>query len=185
MGLSEKKNVFIYYILPFFILLLLVVGVVYPLFLGVQQKSSKIISIKKKEKIIENLKCYQDKEKIKEDMEKIDSLFTDSQAPINLIQFWEETAKENNLLLEVNSVSLKSDKEDLWKSIGFQMNLLGDYISFLKFLGKIEYSPFLMKVQQITINSVEKEKLNKKEEKTNLSKNNLIKAVVVLKVFVK
>ncbi len=185
MNLGGKKGIFVYYFLPFCIIIVLIGGVAYPLFLGVQQKISKIVSIKKEEKIIGSIKYCQEKEDIRKDIEKINSIFIDGQAPINLIQFWEKTARENDLLLDVNSISLKSNKKDLWKSIGFQINLVGNYVNFLKFLEKIEYGPFLMKTQRITINLVKKEKLDKEKKEIDLSDDNLIKAVVVTKVFVK
>jgi len=90
-------------------------------------------------------------EDIEGELKKIDQLFVSSEVPIDLIKFWEEAARESNLSIEISPTSLNIAEEDIWDSLGFQINSIGSFPDFLKFLEKTETGPYLIEVQNLTI----------------------------------
>lgn len=138
------------------IVLLLVAFIISPLFEQLQRISGEFILAKKELLLSEGEigKSEQFKEryqKIKSDIDKIDQLFINPEVPLNLIEFWEKTAENTNLFIEISPTSLKSSEQDPWNSMGFRVNVVGLFPDFLKFLQKMETGPYLIEVQNITV----------------------------------
>ncbi len=137
--------------------MLLVSFVIVPLFRRIEKNLAELINIKKElvmsERQAGKFEQFRDMYKEMEpDLDKIDQLFVDPDVPINLIEFWEKTASDCNLLISVSPASLKQEKNDSWDSIGFQINLTGSFVDFSKFLEKTEANSYLIEAQSLVLN---------------------------------
>jgi len=172
--MTAIKKIFFSIIIFGVLTIFLIIFCIFPFLKQIQNNSKEFISEKKKvilltqkrEKLqeLENFyKTYQS------DYNKIENLFIDSQSPIEFIQFLEQTATNSGVQLEILSTKIsQKTKEDFWPSLSFQLSLSGDFPDFLKFLRKLENSPYLIEFLDLNI---------KKESK--------IKAELSIKVFSK
>ena len=100
-------------------------------------------------------------------LEKIDTLFVEKENPIEFIEFLEKTANNSNLSLEISSLSSQKIESDPsagsgqapWNSLNLQLNTQAQFPDFLKFLEKIENSPYLIEVSNLNIKKTTKESL--------------------------
>lgn len=129
--------------------------VVYPVLSGVRRNSQELIFAKKElvsfkaetEEFEQSKKVYKS---LETDLEKMDQLFIDPDVPVDLVRFWRETAKDSGLLIDISPTSLGASETVLWDSIGFRLSLIGSFPKFLKFLEKIETSPHLIEIQNLS-----------------------------------
>jgi len=125
-----------------------------PLFFGNREIIDKIIAEKKCMVSFENEvaiaeqfeKGYSDWEF---NPEEIDKFLASADAPIDLIKFFENTARENNLLINISPCPVIKLEEDSWESMGFGLELTGSFLNFSRFLEKIENSNYFIQVQKI------------------------------------
>jgi len=141
---------------------------VYPFLKEIREDSAEIVEIKRniissKDKISRFGEIEKTYESLKGDLEKTEELFVASQAPINLIQFWEKTAAESNISIDISPFTLMSPETDPWNSISFQLNLDGSFSNFLKFLEKIENGPYLIEIKNLAIKKQSKKEPEAKE----------------------
>lgn len=85
-------------------------------------------------------------------LEKIDQLFVDSKNPVSFIEFLEKISSDS----QINSVialqsSLQKEKVSGWQYLTFNISCDGDYLKTLKFLERLENSPYLIEVSNIAI----------------------------------
>jgi len=157
--MNPKKKIIIFSLIFGIASISLVCFAIYPLFKGIKSNSEELIIAKresillqdKTEKIEQFRKTYED---LRPDLEKIDHLFTDSEAPIDLIKFLKKTAEDCELLNNISSVSVRTAETDPWSSLGFQITLDGFLPNFLKFLEKIETAPYLIETQKLAVKKV-------------------------------
>jgi hypothetical protein len=158
--------------LAIFIILsiILILFVIYPLFKEIKINSEDLISKKQNltllEKKIENLKQYQAIwAEIEPNLEKIDKLFIDPEVPVEFISFLEETARDCNLSVEISPLPASKITEDPWPSLLFQISTTASFSKFLKFLEKLETSPYLIKIQNLNTRRLTEKDLELKEFK--------------------
>ncbi len=89
---------------------------------------------------------YQDK------INKLDTSFVSKEAPVDFIEFLEKQAKKQNLKITLSSTALKTSQKEALLAVGFRAVLIGDFPDALIFLQKMEKSPWLVKVEQVSIN---------------------------------
>jgi Tfp pilus assembly protein PilO len=154
MTITKKINLSI---ITFAILvILLVVFIIFPLFREIKDNSRELISQKEslatlEEKIgnLEKFKIlYKELEQI---LEKIDNLFINSEVPVEFISFLETTAENCQQKIEISPTSAKKSEKELWSSLTFQIASTGSFPNFLKFLEKLETSPYLIEIKNINI----------------------------------
>ncbi len=163
--MNPKKKIIVFSLIFGIASLSLICFVIYPLFKGIKKNSEELIIAKRESillqgktgKIEQFRKTYED---LRPDLEKIDHLFIDSEAPIDLIKFLKKTAEDSDLSNNISSVSVKTAETDPWSSLGFQVTLKGFLPDFLKFLEKIETTPYLIEVQNLAIKKVNGSGLN-------------------------
>lgn len=85
---------------------------------------------------------------------KLESSFVSQEAPIEFIEFLEQEALKQGLKLSLSSVGVVSEKKGSRPTIGFKATLTGEFPDTLVFLKKIEKSPWLIKVEQVSIDRV-------------------------------
>ena len=184
--MENKQKIIINLIIFGIITLVLIIVVVFPLLKEIKKNSGEIISVRKEivlsktqaEKFEEYREIY---EKLTPDLEKIDNLFVNPELPIDLIEFWEKTAADSNLLIDISPALPKSAETDSWDSIGFRVILTSSFSNFSKFLEKIEASPYLIEIQNLVIKRIEKGEFRLEEQELTPSED--ISATLVIKVF--
>ena len=159
---------------------------VYPFLKGIREDSAEIVEIKRniissKDKISRFGEIEKTYESLKGDLEKTEEFFVASQVPINLIQFWEKTAAESNISIDISPFISMSPETDPWNSISFQLNLDGSFSSFLKFLEKIENGPYLIEIKSLAIR---KQSKKEPEAKENLLPGN-VTVTLLTKIYTK
>lgn len=107
------------------------------------------ISFKNKLDMVEEIE--KERAILSQNLRVAESLFTDYDVPVNLIRFWEKTARECDLKIDINPIS--SGKSDYfnWKTMQFEISLAGDYSEILRFITKIESGPFLAQSQNLIL----------------------------------
>ncbi len=152
----SQNKITISLIIFFFSVILLIIFVIYPLFGEIKENSKELILQKKNmttlQLKIENLENFKSLyEKYRPSLEKIDNLFVDPEVPIEFIAFLEKTAEETQIEIKISPVSLKKSTDDLWSFIAFQITSNSSFPNFLKFLEKLETSPYLVRIQNLSI----------------------------------
>ena len=166
----------------------LIVFLIYPLFKEIKNNSEDLISKKQNllslEAKIENLEKFQSLwQEIEPNFKKIDQLFIDPEVPVEFISFLETTARDCEVPIEISSALPSKIEEDPWPSLFFQISSTTSFSKFLRFLAKIETSPYLIEIQNLnTRRLTEKELKLKGFEKFSLSD---IKTTFSIKIYTK
>lgn len=186
--MNPKKKIIIISVIFGIIFLTLICFIIYPLFKGIKRNSQEIITVKKElisfQKATDNFgKLKETYKELEPTLEKIDKIFIDPKIPIDLIKFWEETAKEAELSIDISPLSAKTDKSDPWNSMDFQLIITGYFSNFLKFLEKVEAAPYLFEIQNLAVQKFKEGELNIGEIK-QVSQDK-IRAVLLIKVYTK
>ena len=134
--------------------LLLIVFVVSPLLQGIDQEAENLISQKRLlaelERKTENIKKFQaSQETYQANLEKINQLFINAEEPVGFIEFLEREANNSNLSIEIEPISVKEIKTDPWPSTNFELSLIGSFSNVLRFMGKLESSPYLVSLSNL------------------------------------
>ncbi|MFH1308488.1 MAG: hypothetical protein ABIH51_00560 [Patescibacteria group bacterium] len=185
--LFNKKKLIILSIfgLVFLVLFFLII---YPLLRGIKKDSENYVTAKKDLVLfrgnIDNLKKIKQNNEIwKPNINKIDDLFIDSKILVDFIKFLEKIARDSNVLIDISPGELILGKDDSWSSMNFQIIARGSFIGFSEFFEKIEASPYLINVQNLTIEKIADSKL-KSENYLGFNSND-IRAVISIKAYAK
>ncbi len=186
--MGNKQKIIINLIIFGIIILVLIIVVGFPLLKGIKKNSEEIIKVMKEivlsktqvEKFEEYRETYK---KLTPDLEKIDNLFVNPEVPIDLIKFWEKTAADSNLLIDISPALSKSAETDPWNFIGFRVILTGSFPNLSKFLEKTEAGSYLIEIQNLVIKRLtEKDITSKEYEQFSLDDVN---TALLIKVFAK
>jgi len=173
------------------IVLILIFVLIYPSLKGLKQASSNFVEIKRELALfhcraeeIQNLKS--DYKEIERDLEKTEGFFVDAGVPIGLIEFWEETALNSGITINIAPISSRSkedNKKDKWNSMIFRLNSIGSFPDFLRFLEKIEVGSYLIEIEDLSIRKLTSSDIGFDNYK-NFSIND-VKTILTVKVFIK
>ena len=135
--------------------LILIFGV-YPIFKDIEKNSEELVNQKKELVILEAQITNLEKFKIvyknlEEILERIQGLFVDARVPVDFIRFLENTAEGCSLDISISPTSSGKFSSDYWQSLIFQISSRGSFSNFLRFLEKLENSPYLIEVQSLNI----------------------------------
>ncbi len=83
-------------------------------------------------------------------------------APIELIKFFEDTARDVGLLIDISPASVLKTGSDPWDSIGFSVELIGDFSSAMKFLEKIENGHYFIETTKFNAKSITQKDISHK-----------------------
>jgi len=195
--MAITKRIHLTLIIFSFLIILIIVFIVFPLFRGIKNNSKELI-VQKEEFIaleakITNLEKFKVLyAELQHFLKEIDNLFVDSRVPVEFISFLEKTSERCQLQIEILPTSDKKTEKDSWPYLTFQITPTGSFPDFLKFLEKLENSSYLVEIQNININKLtgsEESKLSSspfavaREDKEQSASN--IKAAFSVKVFVK
>lgn len=157
MKIKKQANISI---LIFLVLIILVsLASVYPLLRSIQSSSRKMVSEKNRflelDERIASLERFRLVYKnLQEILGKMDALFVRSELPVEFIDFLERTARSCSLNIEISPVSFSKDAADAWPSIGFQIISSGSFASLQLFLEKLENSPFLVGIGNLSVSKL-------------------------------
>ncbi|MBI3631460.1 MAG: hypothetical protein HY219_01160 [Candidatus Staskawiczbacteria bacterium] len=136
---------------------------IYPILKDIENSSNEILMDKGMAVSINEQKVQLDNFKKKYNdynynLEKINQLFVDSKDPIDFIKFLEKTAKDSGISAGVKMDVVLSTKEtDNLPVIISNISATGKFLDLLKFSEKLDASPYLMKIKNMTIKSLPKE----------------------------
>jgi Tfp pilus assembly protein PilO len=154
MNLKNKFQISIIAFLAAFILML--VFVVFPLFGDIRDNSRELAMSRKKfgdlEAEIENIERFKViYEGLEQFLGKVDNLFVDEEVPVDFITFFESTAQESKIAIDIHPTSEGRSKGDPWDSLSFQISCRGTFPDFMAFVEKLENSPYLIEMKNIII----------------------------------
>jgi len=168
--MGTKKKIILISVVSGIIGLAFIFFLIYPLFRKIVKSSQDIVEIRKEIVLSQGeagglSQIKKDFGELKPDLEKISSLFVDSEAPVGLIEFLEKTAATSGVSIEIRPINLKESKKDYWGFIGFQITTVGSSDNSLRFLEKLEVAPYLVEIQSIVINKLTEQDLESQKYK--------------------
>jgi hypothetical protein len=96
-------------------------------------------------------------------LERVEKSFVAKDAPIEFIEFLEKEARTFNLFIKISPSEALPTKEDPWIPVGFSVSVGGEFSNCLKFLERLEKSPFLIAISQLNIVRISEKNLRLKE----------------------
>jgi len=125
------------------------------IFIGIKKNSDELLLEKKNlSSFSEGIKDLQESKKLYEahqaDLEKISKEFVDPKVPVEFIKFLEQNAKNSGLSVDISPIATE-EKENEWPSLSFQITTNGSFPSLLKFLEKLENSPYLIEILNLNL----------------------------------
>ncbi|OGZ79070.1 MAG: hypothetical protein A2528_03670 [Candidatus Staskawiczbacteria bacterium RIFOXYD2_FULL_37_9] len=154
--METKKTIYIITSAFFLAAVFLAMFVIYPLSQEISQKSNELIMQKDSRLFLEGqfneVKSFKEKyADYRQNLDKIDGLFVDSQNPVGFIEYLEKIASELGVDLKISAPTLSKESSVLYEN--FQFSSSGSFSGTLKFIGKLESGPYLIQIQNINIGS--------------------------------
>lgn len=177
--MNFDKKIYITAAILITLVLSLIFLVILPISRNIKKTSEELISqrnnLSSLEKELESLKGGKiSRDSISEISKRINELFIDSEIPVKFINFLEQESASSQLSIEISPISSSKKEADPWPSLSFQVRTDGSFQNFLKFLERIENSPYLIEIISL---SLEKSKEEVKSQPLSIS------AILVIKVF--
>lgn len=152
--LDKKKYISI--AISILVLILLVLFGIYPLAKKIINNAEEFMAEKNKfaeltqrqENFRELSRQYNN---YKEELDKIDSLFINSEKPIEFIEFLERNSRDLNLEMDISSITPKKLDQNSWSFNIYNIVLEGSFDDFSKFLEKMENAPYLIEISNLDI----------------------------------
>ncbi|MCK4782037.1 type 4a pilus biogenesis protein PilO [Candidatus Parcubacteria bacterium] len=146
----------------------LIAFLIYPLISDIRKNSQELISAKKDfivfEAKIRNLEEFNTTYlELEPNFEKAFNLFIDPKAPVRFMESLEKISQDCQMQTEILPVQISRVKEDQWSFLPLKITSVGYFPNFLKFLKKIEYSPYLIEIQSLSINGLTEREIKSKE----------------------
>jgi hypothetical protein len=92
-----------------------------------------------------------DYKEIRKNIDKGESSFLKSEAPVNFIGFLEKISENSNTSIDISPSPVVKKLGDKWYSMIFQISATAGFENFLKFLEKIESGPYLIQIENLNI----------------------------------
>lgn len=181
-----KKKIYLSIIIFGLAAVLSVVFLIYPLFSEIKKMSQEIVSQKQalalSEAEIKNLEHFKKiYPTIAPNLEKVHDLFINRpELPIGFIGFLEESAKQAQLAVKISPLPVGKIEKKPWPFLNFQIKTVASFPKFLRFLEKIENSPYLIEIQNLTAVKALERNLRLREE---FVPNEAVESTITLKVF--
>ena len=185
--MSSTKKIIIFSAAALAIIILALVFGIAPLFLKIGNITDKIIAEKKsaisfEEEVTVAEQFEESYENLELNPQNIDNFLASSSAPVDLIKFFEDTARESSLFIEISAMPVEKLEEDLWESIGFRLELSGSFLNFLKFLEKVENGSYFIQIQRV---QAEKDLSRNASLEEGSPSGKSVKVILDIKVFTK
>jgi len=186
--MNLKKKVNLSLIILAFLGIILIAFVIYPLFSGIKKNSEELVSQRKNlasfEANVKNLEKFKTLyQEIEPNLEKIDTLFINPEAPVEFISFLETTAQDSQIPIKISSALDSKTEEGLWPSLVFKITSISSFPKFLKFLEKLETSPYLIEIRNLNISELDEVEIRSEEFEAFSLED--VKSTLSIKVFTK
>ena len=185
---NPKKTIILISFVFAAIILFLAIFATAPLLREIEKETKEFTAVKKdfllaqqKMKKFEEIKNLYFS--LEPDVTKAQELLVDSDTPLAIIEFWEKTAKDSNVLIEILPASSKAPENDFWNSIFFRVTAVSSFTNFLKFFQKIETGPFLIEIQNIVARRLIEQEIS--QEKYQSVADAEINVAITFKVYVR
>ena len=128
------------------------------------KRNSQALSLQKKalnlfQSQVEDLKNFQKEfSQYQPILEKVNHSFVAREAPINVIEFLEEEARNLNLPIEISPLIITQKKTDPWVPVAFSISFAGTFPNCLRFLERLEQSLWLIEISQLNIERISEKK---------------------------
>ncbi|MCL5011032.1 MAG: hypothetical protein M1127_02385 [Patescibacteria group bacterium] len=110
--------------------------------------------------------------------DKISSSFVSAAAPISFLEFLEQEARDNGLIMNVVPQGSAASADNLWQNLDFKIVARGDFVPTARFLSRVENSAWLIEILQLDIAKIS-------EAEAAGTPGGDIKSSVVVRVFAK
>ena len=164
----------------------LIVFLIYPIISDIRKNSQELISAKKDlivfEAKIRNLEEFNTTyPELEPNFEKAFNLFIDPKAPVRFMESLEKISQDCELQTEIFPVQISRTQEDKWSFLPLRITSVGYFPNFLKFLKKIEYSPYLVEIESLNIKRFTEREIESKEFENLMLRS--VKTTLNIKVF--
>lgn len=154
--MSTKKKIYFWLIFFTGVSLVFLVFVIPKLLGEIRGNSEDLIDLRgqlvllqKEAKNLDELeKVYQSHQST---LEKIDTLFIDPKMPLDFINFLDKEAQLSSLKIEISLTPTIKKESDPWPSLTLMISTYGSLPNLLRFLGKIENSPYLIEIGNLDV----------------------------------
>lgn len=153
------KNNKVYEILSTFTLvsLFLIIFCIWPLFKGIEKNSEDLILTKNNivafnAQVVQTGNFNKNYEVYRPNLERIDQLFVDPSNPVDFIKFLEKTATDYQITSQIAMPASNTENQNF---ITFQFFSKGNFSEVLNFSKKIETGPYLIEIENLTIQDSE------------------------------
>lgn len=149
--MSTKRKIYLY-LIAFTGIFLLFLLLIIPRFLEkIRKDSEDFLSLKRESVALqqenENLRqlevVYQSHQR---EIARIDDILVDPELPVGFLDLLEKNAQDSQQEIEISLSPPKKTEEKKWSVLFSQVSTSGSFPNFLKFLGKLENSPYLIQI---------------------------------------
>lgn len=162
MNFLADKKIYLVIILWLVFLGILIKFILLPFLVQLKDFSQKLIQEKKIQNSLEyRIKNFEEFSKnysyYQKVFNKIKNFFVvELEVPIEFIKFLEKETERAQLKLEISPLAIRTEKGDLWPSIGFRVIIAGKFPNCLNFLERLEHGPWLIEIFQLRIERISK-----------------------------
>jgi hypothetical protein len=154
--ISFAKKIITISIVLGLVVLVLIFFVIIPIFKDIKEAAYNIIEAKKDlvffEKEVKRAEAFEENyNNLEITPEKIDKFLIDSSVPIEFIDFLENLAKKQNLSIKISPAFSIESSETSFNSMVFKIETSGNFSEIMKFLGKMESSPYFVLIDKFYI----------------------------------
>ena len=162
--MTLKNQITISLVVVLALSILLVVLLIRPTYHDIKSNSQNLISQKKQlltlENKIENIEQFREKhQEIQQNLTAAETVFINAEAPVNFISFLQKNAQNCQVSIEIFPSFPSKVGDDPWISSAFQLISNGSFPNFIKFLEKLESSPYLVEIKNLNINRLSEKEL--------------------------
>jgi len=162
--MNPQNKIKLFFVIVFLVGVLLFGFLVFPIYNNIKEgvleliiEKQKLMSLKERISNVEDFKNNYDE--IKEQLEKAEGLFINSQAPVELISFLQQMSQQYQLLIEIIPSETFALAQEPWPYINFEINTQSSFPNLLRFLEKVESSPYLIEVKSFHIKRLDEREL--------------------------
>ncbi len=99
-------------------------------------------------------------------LEKLQSSFVDKEVPIDFIEFLERETAKTGLSIKISPLAVSLNERDPWLPVVFSVSVGGVSSDCLRFLERLEQSPWLVEISQLNIERITEKSARTKEFET-------------------
>ena len=184
--MTTKNRVYIAIIIFLSLGFLLLIFLIQPAYQDIKDSAQELIFIKEElaslERKIKNIEEFRENyQEINENLEKMEKLFVQSKVPIGFISFLERRSQESRCQIEISPSAIAQDKDSPWPYLTFHIESVSSAPNFFRFLEKLEVSPYLVEIRNLTIRRLTEKDLRLKQyEGASIGD---VEATIVFKAF--